>query len=929
MTASASVLCPRFIGREKELATVAERFREAAGGSGTVVLIGGEAGIGKTRFISTVRNIVEDQAARFVVAQCLQHAQSPLGPLADALGDLNAVRPDVLRERSVRAGLARLLPEFEGDAPEPAAAENRRVQYAAIIEALRRFGEMQPLVLAVEDAHWADLATLEFLQYFASRIGSLRLLLLVTYRSDELHRRHPLTLALPKIERGGRTTAILLPALSRTEMQSFVASVLEGRSGIVGSRVRDVIELAEGNPLFAEELLAHTESATRAGDAELRLPLSIRASILERSAVLDDRSREVLCYAAALGRRFDAQLLATLSGHPKPEVGAILREARELQLVHENRSDATFVFRHALIQEAFHEDLLAVESRDLHAQIARELEALPASDERTMELAYHWWAAREREKAAAFNEAAGDIAARRLALADATRFYERALEFRDDEAGAAALSAKLAGALSALDPGDRARRAFERSIAYYERAGDRGRVAELLLDLGRFEWRPGAQLETRRRALEAIAPYPDHPIRFGVLTETACWYSLTADPDTAETYLRQAEPLSRTPKERYLAHYHSICARVALLRGDVERMFACHERAIQIAHETTDFEELCAAYGSAAWGALQVGRIAEARGSFETAIRVARERFLYDREARNLILYAQLEVLVGQLDRARALLLASAELSIDLERPYTRIDQAIVALLIGLQTGDAALIERFGRDELIEIAFSTEEASVFSMIAAPFAALYAARGEPERAASLVGRAIGKVRSIGWDPSLAIAAASFGDPQTASTARQLLQRWAEPSANDAGKAYLDLFDAVLAARTGRVAAGSAARAARSFAHLGFAAYEAMALEADERPREALAIYRRIGATAEVRRLEEVLNPVNRRGRAKSQLTAREHEVAALIAKGESNKAIAAALFLSERTVEHHVASILEKLDAHSRAQIAVIVAQQKA
>lgn len=928
--ASGSILCPRFIGREKELATVAERYQEAAAGAGAVVLIGGDAGIGKSRFLSTIRNVVEDQGGRFALALCLQHAQSPLGPLADALADLNAAQPGILAEHGLRARLARLLPELAEATAEPAATENRRAQYAAIVDALRRFTQSQPLVLAVEDIHWADLATLEFLQYFAGRTETLRLLVLMTYRSDELHRRHPLTLALPKMERAGRTTAVALRALSRAEMQSFVAAALEGHPGRIGSRLRDVVKLAEGNPLFAEELLAHaTRNGDGDGDGERSVPLSIRALILERSGVLDDRGREILCYAAALGRRFDAGLLAKLSLHPQAEVSALLRRARDLQLVQEDRADATFVFRHALIQEAFHEDLLAAESRDLHARIAREMEAMPSSDERTMELAYHWWAARDPQKAAAFNEAAGDIAARRLALADATRLYERALEFGvEDEALEAALNAKLALALSALDPGARARRAFESSIAYYERAGDPTRVAELLLNFGRFEWKPGAQLETRRRALEAIAPFPDNPLRFGVLTETACWYTLIADPDTAEGFLRQAAPLAGAPKLRYLAHYNSICARLALLRGDVAEMFACHERAIRVAHETTDFEELCAAYGSAAWSALQVGRVAEARSNFETAIRLARERFLNDRESRNLALYAMLEVLVGDLRHARSLLLAAADCSVDLERPYRRIDQAVVAALLALQTGESELIDRFVRHDLVDLAFSTQEAAVFSRIARTFAALYAARDERERAAALLDRALGAVRSIGWDPSLAVAAASFGDPPAVSTARTMLERWAEPHDNHAGNAYLELFDALIAGRTGNDASAFANSAAGRFARIGFPIYEALALEAGGRRKEALAIYRRIGSSAEVRRLEEALNPVNRRGRTKSQLTARETEVAELIAQGKSNKAIAEELSLSERTVEHHVASILAKLEATSRSQIAVAVAQQK-
>jgi DNA-binding NarL/FixJ family response regulator len=152
-------------------------------------------------------------------------------------------------------------------------------------------------------------------------------------------------------------------------------------------------------------------------------------------------------------------------------------------------------------------------------------------------------------------------------------------------------------------------------------------------------------------------------------------------------------------------------------------------------------------------------------------------------------------------------------------------------------------------------------------------------------------------------------------------RELLERWARPDSNRAGKAYLALFEALVTARDGHPDVERATDAAERFAAIGFPHYEALALEAAGRPADALDRYRRMGNVHDARRLEAKLSPPNRRGRTQNDLTAREREVADLVAQGRSNRAIAGELVLSERTVESHVASILAKLDLHSRTELA--------
>jgi DNA-binding CsgD family transcriptional regulator len=921
MVASAPVFCPRFIGRERELALILERCREAATGAGALVLIGGEAGIGKSRLLGVVRNVLEEQRARFAFAQCSRHMQSPLGPFADALRELDTADPGVLRGSPLRAPLARLVPELADDsAGGPQAHDDRIAQYGAIAEALRRFSAREALVLAIEDAHWADLATLEFLQYLADRVGTMRLVLVVTYRSEELDPSHPFALALTRLDRTPNTRRIELPALSDPEMQAFVAYALEGRTIAARRRVAQVVELSEGNPLFTEELLRHVVETGGSESTSPRLPVSVRAAVLERAAMLDQDARVTLSYAAAIGRRFDPELLSRLTERERGEIVNHLRRARDLQLILED--PPAFVFRHALVQESLYAELLEVEARQLHDRILREIEARPLDDANTIDAAYHAWAARDAERAPRYNEAAGDLATHRLAHRDATRFYERALELvGDDDAMRARLDEKLGRALAAWVPGSAARRAFERSLEYYERIGDREKAAEILLDAGRNEWEAQDGLAWRTRALEVIAPLGEHPLRFAALTETACQLGHYGDPDRARPYLELAERFTGTPSPRFRAHFEHVRGLMALLEGEIALNLECYNRAQVIARQTTDFQELAAAMSMGAASATKAGEVETAIRGFEATIELARKRCLQEREAMGLVGYATLHFLLGDFVRARALVLESAALSVDFDRPYAAIQQACVAVPLGVRIEDEELIERFAREDLIDASFGTGEAQRYTAIADAFAELYVARGDLDRAYALVHRALGETRSIGVAPWFSAIAARYGRDDDVLRMRELLERWARPDSNRAGKAYLALFEALVTARDGHPDVERATDAAERFAAIGFPHYEALALEAAGRPADALDRYRRMGNVHDARRLEAKLSPPNRRGRTQNDLTAREREVADLVAQGRSNRAIAGELVLSERTVESHVASILAKLDLHSRTELA--------
>jgi predicted ATPase len=460
---SSPVFCRRFIGREGELALLAERCRDATRGTGSMVLVGGEAGIGKTRLLDEARPMLEAEGARVAVGQCWREARSPLAPIVEVLRRLNDLSPGALEAAPrLRNALRRILPEL-GETEASLPGDDRAGQYVAIGDAFEHLGAVAPAVVVIEDLHWSDLASLEFLRYAAEHVRRWKVVFVLSYRTDELGLRHPLSAALTKLGRYGAWRVEMRP-LSEAEMLAFAADALEGRSPLPPERLREALAIAEGSPLFAEELL---RECVEMGDrGSLELPLSIRAAVLERVATLEPQDQMVLSYAAAIGRHFDAQVLAELAGRSVEDVGAVLRRARDLQIVRPlAESSARYAFRHAVMQESLYEELMPSEARPLHERIARAIETLQPSDERTLALAHHWWAARRGAEAARYNTEAGDIATRRLAHHDAVRFYERALEFVDAASGAQALlDEKLGKALSAVDPGERAVRAFGRAV---------------------------------------------------------------------------------------------------------------------------------------------------------------------------------------------------------------------------------------------------------------------------------------------------------------------------------------------------------------------------------------------------------------------------------------------------------------------------------
>ncbi|MEU6699000.1 AAA family ATPase [Pseudonocardia sp. NPDC046786] len=413
---------PVLLGRATELAALRAALAGAVGGRAGAVLLSGDAGIGKSRLAGELASAAAAAGARVVVGRCLDTGSAPLPylPFSEVLAGLQATDRELLAERPALRGL---LPGGT-PAPERAAADrelDRLAVFDGVAGALRAGAAQAPLLVVLEDLHWADRSSRELLGYLLARLGSQRLLVLATYRSDDLHRRHPLRRTLAELVR--------LPAVRRLELGPLpAADVLElvrHRVSSTGSPLPEetlhrIADRSGGNAFFAEEMVA-------AGRAEL--PEAIADVLLTRLDQLSEQARVVLQVASLAERRIPHDLLCDAAGLPADELAAGLREAVSHHvLVPAGAAGDTYAFRHALLREAVHDDLLPGERARRHARLAELLADRLDEPGAAAELARHAVAAHDLPRALAASVLAAREAQRRHGPAEALLHTERALE---------------------------------------------------------------------------------------------------------------------------------------------------------------------------------------------------------------------------------------------------------------------------------------------------------------------------------------------------------------------------------------------------------------------------------------------------------------------------------------------------------------------
>jgi DNA-binding CsgD family transcriptional regulator len=986
---------PVLVGRAAEMATLQAAVEAVRQGEPAAVLIGGEAGMGKTRLIGEFTAAARGAGVRVLTGACLELGADglPYSPFTAMLRDLvrGAAPGEVaaLLSGSRRAAreLARLLPELavdrspgEAGAPgEPAlagaeardaypggmtAGEARAHLFEGFLTLLERLAEQRPLVLIIEDAHWADRSSrdlLAFLIGYQRAVGNL--LIVVTFRSDELHRTHPLRPLLAELARIEWVDRIELPPLTRGQAEELAAVVL-GRPPERG--LADAIyERAQGNPLFTEELVAC------GGECEV-VPDTLSDLLLAAVRRLPEDTQEVLRVASAGSGMTSDTLLAQVTGHDVGRLTAAIRPAVAANVL--VTTGEGFSFRHALIQEAVHADLLPGEHSAMHTRFAQAIDADPAlvpQGRADIEKAHHWYSAHNTTWALIGSWQASIQASNAVAHAERLMLLDRVLELWEQVPDASAQIGAdhvrvLEEAVSAAgDAGEPHRGLAFVELALTELDETTEPVRFALLLRRRFSFRKDlglAQSEDDLHRALGLVPEPLSPSARVELLLTVAHCGIDTDGAQyrvlAQDALRLARELGDVDAEA------KALANLAMIEAGRSQGAAGDSEAFRLLRQARELTRQARAYHPTVKLVITETHLLCGAGEFEQAARAAR-RGIADAERHGLartsgaflaINLAEPLYYLGQWDEAVRVAVRALDLA---PPPRTRVGLWVMDGAIALARGDHATAVRRanaarqvlapgGFDEQYHLPLAWLDTEIALVTEGPAAAVAVAAGALTRYdvslrspryvwPLLVSAAVAATQAPGEDAgalldrlrSLAEKLDAFGRVQRAW---QLSYAALDPAF------VLDLeADAGADGREedGRLAVADAAVAA--WASAGQPHQEAVALvhaarvalagragrEAAARLRRAAPIAQRLGAVPLAAQVVDLTRRAGADGDADDPgLTSRELEVLRLVAVGQSNREIAATLVISPKTASVHVSNILAKLGAATRTEAAV-------
>jgi class 3 adenylate cyclase len=514
-----TALCPILIRRDDELGVLEDGLLAARRGESRFVLLAGEAGIGKTRLSrELVREARELGCAVLSGGASDAEVSLPYLPFVEAIGNyLDEQDLDRLREALGPAlgELGQLFPTLAGDRqPEPSSdpGQAKLRLFEAVVSLLALPARDRTVLLVIEDVHWADASTRELLDYLARRLTDLPSLIVVTYRTDELHRRHPFLPTLQGWRRSAVADVLELEPLSDDGVGEMLAAILG--PGEVDQELHELmLERTEGNPFVLEEMLREVVESSGSGDGSDRvaignalLPESVRQAILLRVQRLGDERSAVLEAAAALGRTFDAETLLAVSGEPAVTVHDALEAAMAQQLIEEDHGrPGRYSWRHALTQEAIYAEIVTPRRQAFHSRAAQVL--AESETTRPVDLANHLLGAARFAEAVPICLRSADEAEHALAFGEAVSILERVLPYVQDPLENARVLCRIGSDHQRNGEPATAIGYLSSGIEALEGGGEELEAAHYRLVLGRCHWesrRPDASRAEYERALAVL-----------------------------------------------------------------------------------------------------------------------------------------------------------------------------------------------------------------------------------------------------------------------------------------------------------------------------------------------------------------------------------------------------------------------------------------
>jgi DNA-binding CsgD family transcriptional regulator/tetratricopeptide (TPR) repeat protein len=981
------VASPTFVGRVEELELLEAARRRAADGEPAVVLVGGEAGVGKTRLVAELTSRCATEGTPVLVGGCVPVGDGalPYAPIVEALRALlGDVGVGVVRELVGPSWpeVARLLPAL-GE-PDRSGLSDQAAQarlFELLLGLLGRLGEQTPLVLVVEDLHWADRSTRDLLAFLTRNLRRERILVVVTYRNDEPGQQR-LGPFLAELERAGRVERIELSRLDQIQTGAQLVAILEAVPA--AELVEAVFARSEGNPFFTEELLA----AVQAGSGEL--PATVRDLLRGRVQALPERAQQLLEVVAVAGRPVSHRLLAAAASVDDQLVEA-LRAAVGSQLLVTVPGEDGYEVRHALLREVIDADLLPGERARLHAGLARALTERPELADASpagaaAELAVHWDAAGDPPQALPARIRAGVAAEGAHAFAEAARHFQRALVLWDrvpDRGRPAGLDrvdllARTADATAFAGAAQAATGLLEDALGWVDAAAEPVRAAVLLARLGdhrRVAGDEAGALAAFEQAERLLAGTPPSAERARVLAAYAYALGLGVRPEEAIGRSEEAVACARAVgarREEAIA-LRVLASDLAAL-GQADRAISLALEARALAEDLDDAETVIGTYLAVTFVLKLVGRqrgvLKEAQQGYQRACEFGLERatgsFVANTLANCLLdtgRWTECERLTRELlagDRWGAFNLHNAlgrllsrrgefaaareqlHLALRLSPPFFsdwawlglgelalwegRHDEAAAAVAEGL--GWCA--ERDPEGILPDV--SSPWYSLALRLEAERAERAAARQAPEEVAEAQRRAIPILAALDRLATARAPQARYppvaAHVRVAQAERSRLEGRSDPGRWEAAAAAWERLEHPYDAAYARfrqaealLAAGGSRQQAETALRAAHQTTVALGAAPLRREVELLAQRGRL-------RLEEpedtTASPEVRPSPTTSLgLTRREVEVLALVAEGRTNRQIGQALFITPKTASIHVSRILAKLGVTGRGEAAAI------
>ncbi len=943
------------VGRASESAALRAALRQAESGDARIVIVGGEAGIGKTRLIHEFTSTLSDEVA-LARGQCAEFGSVgiPYVPIAGILRDLTARLGEDAVFEAAAGGVTLLRALVELRAP---AERDERLGVVRLDEVvttvLERLAGNRTVVVVVEDLHWADRATLDTLRFLSRMLRTARLLVLVSYRSDDVGRRHPLRPFLAELERTPRVQRLLLERLSPDEVAQQARTILG--SDPDPRTAAELVERSEGVPFFVEELLAC--------GADAPVHATLHELLLARYDALPTDVQAVVRAAAAAGGRVNHDILAEVCGISSEALDDALRTAIDGGVL--AVAGRGYDFRHALVREAVAGELLPGESVRIHARYARAIESRTGDPgrraARAVLLSSHWLAAHALDEA--FRTAVEGLRLSRASFAHATaaQLGERALDLWDrvaepaSAAGMTHLELLLLTALSWRSAGEshRALATIDQALAQVP-ADDASTRARLLRHKGMMidvEGRADA-LALYEEALELVSAESDPGLRAAILAEAASKYMISGRYERALASAAEALALAAPDAARTRSMATNIRATTLVHTGRIDEGIAGFAQALEAARGDRDAVLRYHVNYSDALHLL--GRFDEAMAVALDGARIAAEIGVARTSGAILALNSVDPLFaLGRWDRADELIAeALATQPPAVFGVYLRRARIRSVMWRGDPEGARALFEGW-KGDMLELADFEDQ--VAAGLAHDIGDLHLALGDLDAAWQWAGALVTRDRlaATPWVLPIAPIAAriiarrreALGDPAHGTDHADRLHEIVARDPWPTQRLWQNFARAELGGPSGSgddvalwEAAAEAARIpeapvltrlqiglglARALTRSGDRAGAARTLEQLRSQASGMGAGLVVAWADDLADAAGIRGPARRADAGTDELTARERQVLDLIAEGPTNGQIADRLYISRKTVSVHVSAVLRKLGASSRTEAARI------